>query len=135
MRAFQVPGDQHQLLAGTLRKGDRVDLVASIKVDPNGDQYKTRVVLRDIEVLKAAPATTTGPKVTQSAASNSVLLAVTDTQVPKLLHVLEHGKWSLELRPPIKANDSPETIVDGLSIMRDGLRGKQLEQLQVGGTP
>jgi Flp pilus assembly protein CpaB len=136
MRAFQVPGDQHQLLAGTLKAGDRIDVVASIK---NGggedrDAFVTRIVLRDIEVLKAAPATTSGPKVTQRGTNSSVMLAVTDTQVQKLFHILKHGEWSFELRPPVKANDSPETVADAGSIMRDGLRGAQLEKLQ-GGTP
>ncbi len=54
MRAFQVPGDQHQLLAGTLKAGDHIDVVASLKVNPDKDIYATRIVLRDIEVLKAA---------------------------------------------------------------------------------
>ena len=31
LRAVQVPGDEHQLLAGTLKDGDRVDLVANLK--------------------------------------------------------------------------------------------------------
>ena len=53
MRAFQVPGDQHQLLAGTLKAGDHIDVVASLKVNPDKDIYATRIVLRDIEVLKA----------------------------------------------------------------------------------
>jgi pilus assembly protein CpaB len=132
MRAFQVPGDEHQLLAGTLKAGDRVDVIASIKVDPDRDVFVTRIILRDIEVLKAAVSSVTGPKVTARAASTSVLLAVTDTQVQKLFHVLKHGEWSLELRPPVKSNDSPETVAYAGSIMRDGLRGAQLEQLQGG---
>jgi Flp pilus assembly protein CpaB len=132
MRAFQVPGDQHQLLAGTLKAGDRIDVVASIKVDPERDVFVTRIVLRDIEVLKAAPVKAVGPKVTRSADNTFVLLAVTDTQVQKLFHVLKHGEWSFELRPPVKSNDSPETVAHAGSIMRDGLRGKQLEQLTGG---
>jgi Flp pilus assembly protein CpaB len=132
MRAFQVPGDEHQLLAGTVKAGDRVDVVASIKVDPDRDVFVTRIVLRDIEVLKAATAAQAGPKLPQSSDGISVLLAVTDTQVQKLFHVIKHGEWSLELRPPVKSNDSPETVAYAGSIMRDGLRGAQLEQLQGG---
>lgn len=132
MRAFQVPGDEHQLLAGTVKAGDRVDVVASIKVDPDRDVFVTRIVLRDIEVLKAATAAASGPKLPQSSDGISVLLAVTDTQVQKLFHVIKHGEWSLELRPPVKSNDSPETVAYAGSIMRDGLRGAQLEQLQGG---
>jgi Flp pilus assembly protein CpaB len=132
MRAFQVPGDEHQLLAGTVKAGDRVDVVASIKVDPDRDVFVTRIVLRDIEVLKAAGSAEVGPKLPQNSDGTSVLLAVTDTQVQKLFHVIKHGEWSLELRPPVKSNDSPETVAYAGSIMRDGLRGAQLEQLQGG---
>ncbi len=135
MRAFQTPGDQHQLLAGTLKAGDRVDVVASIKVDPDKDIYATRIVLRDIEVLKPAASVGSGDVQLASTTTNlSVLLAVTDTQVQKLFHVLKHGDWSLELRPPVKANDSPESVAYAGSILTDGLRGAQLERLQAGGS-
>ena len=111
MRAFQVPGDQHQLLAGTLKAGDHIDVVASLKVNPDKDIYATRIVLRDIEVLKAAPTTgVDGAKITSAEGGLSVMLAVTDTQVQKLFHVQKHAEWSLQLRPPVKANDSPESI-------------------------
>jgi pilus assembly protein CpaB len=134
MRGVQVPGDQHQLLAGTLKRGDRIDVVASVKVDPNKEVYATRIVLRDLEVLKPAPAPGSGDvKVTSSASNLSVLLAVTDTQVQKLFYVLKHGEWSFELRPAVKANDSPEAVVWAGSILADGLRGAQLQQLQAGG--
>jgi len=134
MRAVQVPGDQHQLLAGTLRAGDRVDVVASVKVDPDKDIHATRIVLRDLEVLKAAQGG--GADVPLSAtASHSILLAVTDTQVQKLFHVMKHGNWSLQLRPPVKANDSPESVAYVGSILTDGLSQRQLEQLRTGGTP
>src|ERR671930_1132187 len=32
LRAIQVPGDEHQLLAGTLKDGDRVDVVGNWRV-------------------------------------------------------------------------------------------------------
>jgi hypothetical protein len=58
---------------------------------------------------------------------------VTDTQVQKLFHVTNHGDWSLDLRPPLKANDSPETVADAGSIMRAGLNASALDRLQTGG--
>jgi Flp pilus assembly protein CpaB len=135
MRAIQVPGDANQLLSGTLRAGDRIDVVASIQIGGGeGGTHVTRIVLRDIEVLKAA----SGSGDTSLAATTgslSVLLAVTDTQVQKLFHVLQHGRWSFELRPPLKSNDSPEAVAYGTSILTDGLRGAQLERIQSGGTP
>jgi len=132
MRAFQLPGDEHQLLADTLRTGDRVDVVASVKVDSEKEVHATRIVLRDIEVLKASGSAVGESKLTQGT-SLSVLLAVTDTQVQKLFHVLKHGEWSLQLRPPLKANDSPETVAYVGSIIRDGLGQSELDRLAAGG--
>lgn len=132
MRAFQLAGDQNQLLVGTLREGDRVDVVASIKIDPDKDIHATRIVLRNIEVLQAAAGGGPESQISRNAGL-SVLVAVTDTQVQKLFHVVKHGEWSLELRPPVKSNDSPETVAYVGSIMRDGLRGAQLDRLQGGG--
>lgn len=131
MRAFQLPGDQHQLLAGVLREGDRVDVVASIQIDANSDIHYTRTVLRDLEVLKA-PVITTGSKLTSRTQNAFVVLAIADNQVPKLFHVQQHGQWSLELRPPVKSKDSPEAVQSAVSILTDGLRGSQLQQLAKG---
>jgi pilus assembly protein CpaB len=126
MRAVALAGDGVQLLADTLRAGDRVDLVASLKISEDKDASATRIVLRDIEVLK--PAGSTGNKRLDNAAGRnqlSVLLAVSDTQVQKLFHVQRHGEWTLQLRPVVDAVDSPESMETNLTILRDGLRGGQ----------
>ena len=55
-RAISIPGDEHQLLAGTLKAGDKVDLIATfgVKLVGSGEEHKfTRIVLRDVEVLRA----------------------------------------------------------------------------------
>jgi hypothetical protein len=84
-------------------------------------------------VLKAP--SSGGPDVRVSSASTvSVLLAVTDTQVQRLFHVMKHGQWSLQLRPPLKSNDSPESVAYAGSILTDGLGAAQLERLRSGGT-
>ena len=134
MRAFQLAGDQHQLLAGTLNDGDHVDLVVSMKVNDQSLPV-TRILLRDIEVLE----TSGGPNAQQKLAQSDtlyVLLAVTDTQIQKLVHGIRHGEWALLLRPPLKANDSPEQVQTNRSVITEGLRGKQLLKLEgIGGTP
>jgi Flp pilus assembly protein CpaB len=126
MRAVALSGDGVQLLADTLRSGDRVDLVASLKLSEDKEGSATRIVLRDIEVLK--PAGATGNKRLDNAAGRnqlSVLLAVSDTQVQKLFHVQRHGEWTLQLRPVVDAVDSPESVETNRTILRDGLRGGQ----------
>ncbi len=131
MRAIQVPGDSNQVLAGTLHAGDRIDVVGNLRVNPDKEVHAVRIVLRDLLVLQAPEAK---PLAAGTAGNDaSVLLAVTDTQVQKLFHVLKHGEWSLQLRPPVKSNDSPETVAYAGSILTDGLGAAQLERLQAGG--
>ena len=44
----------------------------------------------------------------------------------KLYWALQNGKWHLELRPPVKAADSPENVESGLSLLREGVRPAEL---------
>jgi len=128
MRAVQIAGDANQTLAGTLRVGDRVDIVANVKVGSDTSQRSiSRIVLRNLRVLKAptvsdASAHLSGPV---NGASPG-LLAVTDTQVQKLFYVVKNDDWTLELRPIIKVSDSPETVETQNTIVNDGLGPNQL---------
>jgi pilus assembly protein CpaB len=132
-RAIAIPGDEHQLLAGTLKPGDKVDLIASfnVKVVNTGDEVTfTRIVLRDIEVLRA-PAGSTGDasKISQEGGDFAVMVKVTDTQVQKLHWVFTTAtKWHLELRPGVDSADSPENIESWYSILREGVVQKQLDE-------
>jgi len=47
-RAVQVPGNEHQLLAGTLQAGDRVDVVGTWNVPESETNHVSRTILRDI---------------------------------------------------------------------------------------
>jgi Flp pilus assembly protein CpaB len=119
MRAIAVPGDGNQLLAGILRAGDHVDVVANIGV--NQSDHATRIVLRDIEVLQAPDA----PKVDQrvNGATASALLAIRDTQVQRLFFVLKNADWTLQLRPPADAADSSREVVETTnSVLSAGTR-------------
>src|SRR5215208_2591375 len=93
VRAIQVPGDDHQLLVGTLRDGDRVDVVGNFEVE--GQLHISRVLLRDILVLKAAHENKVESKLASSADEPfSAQLAVTDRQAPKLFWIMENGDWT-----------------------------------------
>ncbi len=130
-RAIEIPGDQHQLLAGTLRAGDKVDVVATFEVPDEGGIDFTRIVLRDIEVLRAPSGGGNAEKITSGANQDgafSVMLKPTDTQVQKLHWVFSYAKeWHLELRPGQDAADSPENVESWYSILREGVRQKQLD--------
>ncbi|MDX6580730.1 MAG: Flp pilus assembly protein RcpC/CpaB, partial [Gaiellales bacterium] len=129
MRAVQIAGDANQTLAGTLRVGDRVDIVANVKVgsDSSSQRSISRIILRNLRVLKAPLGSDTGAHLsTASNGSSPVLLAVTDTQVQKLFYVVKNDDWTLELRPIIKVSDSPETVETQNTIVNDGLGPNQL---------
>jgi Flp pilus assembly protein CpaB len=144
-RAIEVPGEPHQLLAGTLAAGDHVDVVASLKykladVSPQAaeagnrgdiERVASRVVLRDLLVLHAPTQPDVGSRLS-SRDDPSVLLAVTDSQAQKLFFVLQNGDWSLQLRPVTEAQDSPGSVETIESVMGDGLKENQLRQLVYG---
>jgi Flp pilus assembly protein CpaB len=133
LRAFQLAGNDHQLLSGTLVDGDRVDFVGTIVYGRQVEDAATRVVLRNLLVLQATEATRVGSKLGSDPNSPfSLMLALTDAQSQKLFHIVEHGKWSLELRPVTDAADSPESVETSRTVIVDGLSAGQLRRLRGG---
>ena len=118
MRAVEISGDPYQLLAGTLQSGDHVDIVANLRVSNGSSDAATRIVLRDLTVL-------TGPgdqtKLSSAQGSTqSVILAVSDTQIQRLFFVMRNADWTLELRPVVNAADSHERIDTLETILKEG---------------
>jgi Flp pilus assembly protein CpaB len=127
LRAVQIAGDPNQTLAGTIKNGDHVDLVANVKIGSDSSQRSVaRIVLRDLRVLKAPAATDSGVHLSTSASNGTpVILAVTDTQVQKLFYVVQNDDWTLELRPVVGGTDSPESVETQATVIGDGLGPKQ----------
>jgi len=132
LRAIQVAADPNQILAGTLRSGDHVDLVGNMKVDSNAggnSRHYDRVVLRDLLVLRAPALADIKQADLSSTQHYNVMLAVTDSQASKLMFVVKNadsnsspdGGWALQLRPVTNAADSPENIESIETILLDGL--------------
>jgi Flp pilus assembly protein CpaB len=129
LRAIQVPGNEHQLLMGTITEGDRVDFIGSLETRGDGMAF-TRVVLRDLLVLKAPTNAGVDSKLGSRPDENfSAILAVTDAQSQKLFHLMEHGEWSLELRPVTDPADSREGVETSVTIIRDGLGRRAFSRL------
>lgn len=128
LRAIDIPGTQHQLLAGILKAGDHVDVVTNLTVTQ--DVNVSRILLRDIKVLRAPDAGGASSKITQATdGAFSVALLLTDSQAHKLFFVTagnEKHEWWLELRPPADATDSPESRTTLKSVLSDGLARNQL---------
>ena len=130
LRAVQLPGSEHQLLAGTLQAGDRVDVVATWNIPENEENHVSRVVLRDILVLEPAEQADETSRVSQSANEQlSVKLALTDAQEQKLFWVASNGEFTLVLRPPTDSADSPESAESVQTLLTDGLRNEQIDRL------
>jgi Flp pilus assembly protein CpaB len=124
-RAYELSGDSNQLLAGTLKEGDHIDVVGNFTVKsagPTGADHKvTRVVLRNILVMRAAVGGAGGATVTSGGDnSQNVQLRVTDVQVQKLFWIEMNGEWHLTLRPPVNSVDSGNTIQEVATMLFDG---------------
>jgi Flp pilus assembly protein CpaB len=130
LRAVQIPGNEHQLLAGTLQSGDRVDIVGTWNVPENETNHVSRTILRDILVLEAAVKADVQTKITEDADKGlAVKLALTDAQEQKLFWIASNGVWTFTLRPPKDASDSPEAAESWWTLLEDGVKAEQLEGL------
>jgi Flp pilus assembly protein CpaB len=132
-RAYQLEGDPHQLLAGTLKAGDYVDVVGTWEAPTRASAdtavvFKvSRVILRNLKVLTPPEAKEGGGAVTSGGNDTvSIQLRLTDAQTQKLMWIEknseDNGKgWHLALRPtPSNALDSSNTVQDPYTMQFDG---------------
>jgi Flp pilus assembly protein CpaB len=133
LRALEVPATGPQLLNGTLKDGDRVDILGNWNLPEAATHHISRVVLRNILVLQA-PSTNA---VTSHLGSNpnegfTVMLAMTDSQATKFWWVVNNGDWSLQLRPITDPSDSPEEVNNAKTNAVDGLNVRQRARARSG---
>ena len=145
LRAYQVSGSANQVLAGILKTGDHVDVVANFRYKLAGGSSQvtyaaTRIVLRNVKVLRAPTGPGAGSKLGGSFDSKfPVVLGVTDNQSQKLLFSTHNTDaatagggepgWWLELRPNLNSADSPGSIETMETMLRDGLSPRQAQLL------
>jgi Flp pilus assembly protein CpaB len=122
-RAYQLEGDNNQLLAGTLKVGDHVDVVGTWEL---GHRHVSRVILRNLLVMTAPEGTSGHATVTSPGSGGEVVqLRVTDSQSQKLIWIEKNSVdsgagWHLELRPPSNSLDSSNTYEDDGLMLFDG---------------
>lgn len=134
LRAMQVPGTQSQLLGGTLKEGDRVDVVGTWLLPENSQNHISRIVLRDLLVLQPADTTSVQGKIGSNPNEPyTAMIAMTDAQAEKFWWVAKNGDWTLQLRPVSDASDSVDGIENGRSVALDGLAPGQRKRAQAGG--
>jgi pilus assembly protein CpaB len=124
-RAYQLPGDANQLLAGTVKAGDHVDVVGTWPTGGDNDIIVSRVVLRNLLVLRAPEGTSTGKVTSGSQGGESIQLRVTDAQAQKLIWIQKNGvddgeAYYLALRPPANSLDSANTVQNSVTMLTDG---------------
>ena len=125
LRALSVPGTADQLLAGTLKDGDHVDLIANLKVTSDAacdSCFAVRDVLQNLLVLHAPPAASSSHGVSSSTAL-SVILAVSDRrQAQKLVYTIQNASgWTLQLRPVSNVTQPPIDVEGPASMFKDGV--------------
>jgi Flp pilus assembly protein CpaB len=139
-RAVQLSGDANQVLSGVLQAGDHVDFEGVMPVTVIGgsggghDFVFSRIVVRDLKVLQVQTASTSS-KIGSSNDKTAVMLRMTDAQSQKVALVYAvarnaaNGYWTLELRPGLKAQDSPNSVETAGTILRDGISSAVLNAI------
>ena len=126
LRAIEVPGSSTQLLNGTLEDGDRVDVVGTWLLPETSQNHVSRVVLRNLLVLKAPGTNAVESKLTSNPNQGfTVMLAMTDSQATKFWWVVQNGEWTLQLRPITDPSDSPEELQNAITEAFDGANARQ----------
>jgi Flp pilus assembly protein CpaB len=119
LRAISVPGTADQVLAGTLKDGDHVDVLASLKVDSCDGCSAVRDVVQNLLVLRAPVGNS---RAGVNAGSSSVILAVSDRrQAQKVFFAMKNADWTLQLRPVANATQPPIDVEGPKSMFKDGV--------------
>jgi Flp pilus assembly protein CpaB len=115
-RAMQLSGDQNELLVGTLKDGDHVDVLATWQhPECSSCPHVSKVIVRNLLVLKAADPTA-DTKLGAQQDAFSVQLRATDAQWQKVYWARSWFKMSLILRPPSRATNSPRSVDDSNTL-------------------
>jgi Flp pilus assembly protein CpaB len=126
-----VPGSATQLLNGTLKDGDRIDVVGTWLMPETSQNHVSRTVLRNLLVLKAPQTNTVSSKLSSNPNEGfTVMLAMTDSQATKFWWTVQNAEWSLQLRPVTDPSDSPEEINNAKTNALDGVNARQRARAQ-----
>jgi Flp pilus assembly protein CpaB len=134
LRALEVPGSSTQLLNGTLKDGDRIDVVGTWKLPEQRENHVSRVLLRNLLVLKAPETNTVSSRLSSNPNEGfTAMLAMTDSQATKFWWLVNNGEWTFQLRPVTDPSDSPEELNNSVTNAFDGVNAKQRRRGAVGG--
>ena len=113
-RVLQLSGDKNQVLDGTLKPGDRVDIYGTWNVPENcGNCHVSRIIAPNVLVVG------TSAEIGSSDQSGEapVQLRLTDAQVNRVFWVKNNGEWWLALRPVVKPAGGDTGYANSRSIL------------------
>jgi Flp pilus assembly protein CpaB len=118
-RVVQLAGDKNQVLDGTLKVGDRVDIMGAWNVPENcGTCHVSRVIVRNVLVLgTSAELSSLG----RSSTLVPVQLRLTDAEAEQVFWMTKNGEWSLVLRPVVRPRSSTQGYDSARSILGTNL--------------
>ncbi|HEV8102172.1 MAG TPA: Flp pilus assembly protein CpaB [Gaiellaceae bacterium] len=121
LRAISLPGSFDQLLAGTLKDGDHVDVIANLRTGSCNTCFATRDVVQNLLVLHAPPAG--APTKGTGTTSTSAVLAVSDRrEAQKVFFAAQNAAgWTLQLRPVTNVTQPPIDVEGTASMFKDGV--------------
>jgi Flp pilus assembly protein CpaB len=133
LRAIQISGSESELLVGTLQSGDRIDVVGTWLFPEDSQNHVSRVILRDLLVLRAPESNQLQSKIGSNPnAPFQAMIAMTDAQAQKFWWIVQNGKWSLQMRPVTDPADTPDSFENSGSLLADGLRPGVRRRIQGG---
>jgi len=117
-RAIQVEVDGARGLLGTVKRGDRVDVLVSANGGGTaraGSGGNVRYLMRNVRV-SSAPVAASG--------SGSVILETTDREAALLAYAVDNAALWFVLRPPVGATDSKglPAVNDASFVVGDGVK-------------
>lgn len=115
-RVVELEGDAGQVLDGTLRPGDHVDILGTWNVPEKCTQcHVSGTVVRNALVL--ATSAELGMPHTAALSSVPVQLRLTDFQAQRVFWIVKNGQWWLELRPVVGPRSSLDTLDNSVTIL------------------
>jgi Flp pilus assembly protein CpaB len=119
-RAFQLAGEPSQVLDGTLKAGDHVDVLGTWNVPENCTNcHVSRVIVRDALVLKTSSDLASDSGV-GSSDTVPIQLRLNDSEAEKVLWMDANGEWTLVLRPVLKPRNSVQGYENDEFLLQDG---------------
>lgn len=124
-RVVQFAGNADQVLDGTLKPGDYVDIIGVWNVPESCTTcHVSRTVVRHVLVVNTSADLTTPTSSNGVNTDVPVQLRLTDAQTERVLWLEKNGSWWLDLRPVVKPRDSRQGYDSARNVLTNGLNRK-----------